>query len=71
MGDLVSKTILPIGSKSNKFGKWSSNCEGLYRIDRVVPGNSYIVQSLEETSLPKALNENYLKRYYRSVWQDA
>jgi hypothetical protein len=24
-GDLVWKTILPIGSKSNKFGKWSPN----------------------------------------------
>jgi hypothetical protein len=23
--DLVWKTILPIGSKRNKFGKWSSN----------------------------------------------
>ena len=25
VGELVSKTILPIGSKSNKFGKWSPN----------------------------------------------
>jgi hypothetical protein len=26
-GDLISKTILPIGSKCNKFGKWSPNWE--------------------------------------------
>jgi hypothetical protein len=25
VGDLVWKTILPIGSRSNKFGKWSPN----------------------------------------------
>ena len=26
-GELVWKTILPIGSKSHKFGKWSPNWE--------------------------------------------
>jgi hypothetical protein len=26
--DLVWKTILPIGSRSSKFGKWSPNWEG-------------------------------------------
>jgi hypothetical protein len=31
--DLVWKTIFPIGSKSNKTGKWSPNWEGPYRID--------------------------------------
>jgi hypothetical protein len=25
VGDLLWKTILPIGTKSNKFGKWSPN----------------------------------------------
>jgi hypothetical protein len=25
VGDLILKTILPIGSKCNKFGKWSPN----------------------------------------------
>jgi hypothetical protein len=28
VGDLICMTILPIGSKSNKFRKWSSNWEG-------------------------------------------
>jgi hypothetical protein len=27
VGDLISKTIFPIGSKCNKFGKWSPNWE--------------------------------------------
>jgi hypothetical protein len=30
-----------------------------------------MVQSVQETSLPRALNGKYLERYYPSVWQDA
>jgi hypothetical protein len=63
--------ILPIGSKSNKFGKWSPNWEGPYRIEEVIPENSYIIQIIQGTSLPRALNEKYLKKYYLGVWQDA
>jgi hypothetical protein len=43
VGDLVWKTILPIGSKSNNFGKWLPNWKGLYRIDEVILENSYMV----------------------------
>jgi hypothetical protein len=46
VGDLVWKTILPIGSKSNKFGKWSPSWEGPYKVVRVCFGNSYMVESL-------------------------
>jgi hypothetical protein len=42
-GDLVWKTILPIRSRSNKFGKWLPNWEGPYRIRKVISGNAYIV----------------------------
>jgi hypothetical protein len=41
--DLVWKTILPIGYRSNKFMKWSPNWEGPYRIEEVILGNSYMV----------------------------
>jgi hypothetical protein len=46
VGDLVWKTILPIGSKSNKFRKWSPNWEGTYKFEKVISGNSYMVQSV-------------------------
>jgi hypothetical protein len=36
VGDLVWKMILPVGSKSNKFEKWSPNWEGPYRIEEVI-----------------------------------
>jgi hypothetical protein len=46
VGDLVWKMILPIETRSNKFMKWSPNWEGLYRIEEVILGNSYMVQSV-------------------------
>jgi hypothetical protein len=71
VGDLVGKTILPIGSKSNKFGKWSPSWEGSYKIIKVCSKNSYMVESLQGQQLPRALNGRYLKKFYPSVWQDA
>ena len=71
IGDLVWKTILPIGTKDRKFGKWSPSWEGPYEVVKIVPGNSYFVQSLQGGKLPKALNGKYLKKYHPSVWQEA
>jgi uncharacterized protein YktA (UPF0223 family) len=64
VGYLIYKTILPIKSKSNKFRKWSSNWKGPYRIEDVIHRNSYMVQSIQETSLPR----KYLKKYYSCIW---
>jgi hypothetical protein len=47
VGDSVRKTILPIGSKSNKFGKWSPSWEGPHKVVGVCSGNSYMVESLQ------------------------
>jgi hypothetical protein len=47
--DLVWKMILPVGSRSNKFRKWSPNLEGPYRIEKVILGNSYMVQRVQGT----------------------
>jgi hypothetical protein len=68
VGDLVWKTILPIGSQSNKFCKWSPSWEGPYKVVRVFSGNSYMVESLQGQQLPMALNGRYLKKFYPSVW---
>jgi hypothetical protein len=66
-GDLVWKLILPIGTKSSKFGKWSPNWEGPYRINQSVSGNAYILETLERVVFPRALNKKYLKKYYPSI----
>ena len=56
VGELVWKTILPIGTKDNKFGKWSPSWEGPYKIVKIIKGNAYMVETLQGEKLPKALN---------------
>ena len=46
VGELIWKTILPLGTKSNKFGKWSPSWEGPYKIVKVIFGNSYMVETM-------------------------
>jgi hypothetical protein len=70
VGDLVWKTILAIGSKSNKFGKWSPSWEGPYKVVKVCPGNYYLVETLQGQRLSRALNGRYLKIFHPSVCQD-
>ena len=70
VGELVWKTILLLGTKSNKFGKWSPSWEGPYKIAKVIFGNSYMVETMQGECPPRALNGRYLKKYYPSVWQD-
>ena len=36
VGELVWKIIVPLGTKSNKFGKWSPSWEGPYKIIKVI-----------------------------------
>ena len=68
-GELVWKVRLSIGSKDNKFGKQSPNWEGPYQIKRCAPSNSYILENLEgEEEFDRAINGNFLKKYYHSVW---
>jgi hypothetical protein len=71
VGELVWKTILPIGSKSNQFGKWSHNWEGPYKVIKVIYGNSYLLDTLQGERLKVAFNGRYLKKYFPSVWQEA
>ena len=71
VGDLVWKTILPLGMKSNKFGKWSPSWEGPYRVVKVIFGNFYMMETLQGDRLPRAINGKYLKKFYPIVWQDA
>jgi hypothetical protein len=69
IGDLVWNMILPLGTRNNKFRKWSPNWEGPYKVVGIVPGNANFVETLEGQGLAKALNGKYLKKFYPSVWQ--
>ena len=70
VGELVWKTVLPIGSKSNQFGKWSPNWECPYKVIKVIFGNSYMLETLQDERLTRAINGKYLKKYFSSVWQE-
>ena len=69
--ELVWKTVLPLKTKDRRFGKWYPSWEGPFRVTRVVPGNSNMLEDLQGNKLPKALNGHFLKKYYPSMWQDA
>ena len=71
IGELVWKTILPLGTKNSKFDKWSPSWEGPFKIVKVIFGNSYMVETMQGERLPRVLNGRYLKKYYPNVWQDA
>jgi hypothetical protein len=65
------RIILPIGPKSNQFGKWSPNWEAPYKVIKVIFGNSYMLETLQGEHLTRAINRRYLKKYFPSVWQEA
>ena len=67
-GELVWKLILPIGTRDSKFGKWSPNWEGPFKIYKVVSKEAYMLQGLDGEVYGRALNGKYLKKYYPSVW---
>ena len=71
VGELVWKIIVPLGTKSNKFGKWSPSWEGPYKIVKVISGNSYMMETVQGERLPRAINGRYLKKYDPSMWQSA
>jgi len=71
-GELVCKSILPVGTKDNRFGKWSPNWEGPFIVSRCAPGNAYFLKGLDGgEEYGRALNGKYLKKYYPSVWVGA
>ncbi|XP_058216811.1 uncharacterized protein LOC131327683 [Rhododendron vialii] len=46
-GDLVWQTVLPLGTKTPKYGKWSPTWEGPYQIGQVFRGNVYLLMDLD------------------------
>jgi hypothetical protein len=61
VGDLVWKMILPLGTRSNQFWKWSPSWKGSFNVTKVVSSSAYFVETLEGIPLLKALNGKYLK----------
>jgi hypothetical protein len=70
VGDLVWEAVLPLGTKDVAYGKWSPNCHGPYRIDQVLPRNAYVLEELNGVKFPVAVNDQHLKKYFPSMWDD-
>ncbi|GKU90944.1 hypothetical protein SLEP1_g4883 [Rubroshorea leprosula] len=68
-GDLVWKVILPPEKKDPRFGKWSPNWEGSFRIHEVLRGGAYWLESLNGELHPRKINGIYLKPYYPMIWE--
>jgi hypothetical protein len=71
VGDLEWKVILPIGSQNRDFDKWSPSWKGPFRVARTVPGNAYMVETMNEILFSQSLNGRYLKKFHPSVWKSA
>ena len=68
-GELVWKTILPIGLKSPEYGKWSPNWESPFKIHKILRGETYHLASLEGEPHIRVINGKYLKKYYPAMWE--
>jgi hypothetical protein len=55
--ELVWKTILLLGSRDRKFGKWSPSWEGPFKIVGIVSGNAYFIETLEGRKVEKAIKK--------------
>ena len=69
VGDLVWKTVLPIGDKNPRYGKWSASWEGPFIIKQVLRVGTYNLSDIDGTSHPRSINGQYLKKYYPTLWE--
>ncbi|CAN6726792.1 unnamed protein product [Malus baccata var. baccata] len=62
-GDLVWKTVLPLGAQLRGFGKWSPTWEGPFIISRVLNRGGYYLADLEGNEQKHPINVKFLKKY--------
>nr|XP_028945273.1 uncharacterized protein LOC114819794 [Malus domestica] len=67
-GDLVWKTILPLGAQLRGFGKWSPTWEGPFIIGRVLDRGGYYLADLEGNKHKHPINVKFLKKYCLTLW---
>ncbi|KAM1486030.1 hypothetical protein ACFX2I_000276 [Malus domestica] len=67
-GDLVWKTVLPLGAQLRGFGKWSPTWEGPFIISRVLDRGGYYLADLEGNRQKHPINVKFLKKYCPTLW---
>ena len=64
------ETSLAVGTKKSQIRQMVPDV-GRAIHSKCVPGNAYILETLEGEEFFSALNGKYPKKYYPSVWVDA
>ncbi|BFG20835.1 hypothetical protein CerSpe_071090 [Prunus speciosa] len=71
VGDLVWKTILPLGTKYRNFGKWSSTWERPFLVNQVLGKGAYRLSYESGRLHDSPINGRFLKKYYPTAWEMA
>ncbi|KAM2346943.1 hypothetical protein ACFXTH_010619 [Malus domestica] len=63
-GELVWQTVLPVGIKDLRFGKWSPTWEGPFVIHKVLGKGAYHLRDQTGLIHKLPINGKFLKKYY-------
>lgn len=69
-GDLVWKSILPLGFHDSQLGEWSPNSKGPYIVSKVLENGSSQIMEVNDKDLNMSINGKYLKGHYSSIWTE-
>ncbi|XP_050374543.1 uncharacterized protein LOC126792097 [Argentina anserina] len=67
--DLVWKTLLPFGKRTEGRDKWSSKWEGPIFIDQIVCKGAYYLRDIDGEIHQNSINGRHLKKYFPSIWE--
>ncbi|KAM1515645.1 hypothetical protein ACFX10_014724 [Malus domestica] len=68
-GELVWQTVLPVGLKDPRFGKWSPNWEGPFIVHKVYGKGAYHLKDRTGVIHKLPINGKFLKKYYPVTWE--
>ncbi|KAB2598524.1 hypothetical protein D8674_021622 [Pyrus ussuriensis x Pyrus communis] len=68
-GELVWQTVLPVGIKDPRFGKWSPNWEGPFVVHKVLGKGAYHLKDRTGSVHKLPINGKFLKKYYPITWE--
>ncbi|XP_070667874.1 uncharacterized protein [Malus domestica] len=68
-GELVWQTVLPVGLKDPRFGKWSPNWEGPFVVHKVYGKGAYHLKDRTGVVHRLPINGKFLKKYYPVTWE--
>ncbi|KAM2143229.1 hypothetical protein ACFX1R_047052 [Malus domestica] len=68
-GELVWQTVLPVGIKDPRFGKWSPNWEGPFIVHKVYGKGAYHLKDRTGVVHKLPINGKFLKKYYPVTWE--